>query len=53
MTVLGPRILGHATDLIFAGVIGKDSTASDGTYPTKDEVVQASTTRAHGTRPTC
>ncbi|NUP52078.1 MAG: ABC transporter ATP-binding protein [Catenulispora sp.] len=41
MTVWGPKLLGKATDLIFAGVIGRQVKARpDGTYPTKAEAVQ-------------
>ncbi|MBZ6473689.1 ABC transporter ATP-binding protein/permease [Streptomyces griseocarneus] len=36
LTVIGPKVLGHATDLIFAGVIGRQ-TASGGT---KAEVLE-------------
>ncbi|WP_425559392.1 ABC transporter ATP-binding protein [Catenulispora yoronensis] len=40
MTVWGPKLLGKATDLIFAGVIGRQAKARpDGTYPTKQELI--------------
>ena len=41
LTVWGPKLLGKATDLIFAGVIGRGvKPKPDGTYPTKAEVVR-------------
>ena len=42
LTVLGPRILGHATDLIFTGVIGKQLPSGI----SKDQAIAAA--RAHG-----
>jgi len=44
-TVIGPRILGHATDLIFAGVVGKK--APDGV--TKAEMVARLRANGQGT----
>jgi ATP-binding cassette, subfamily B, multidrug efflux pump len=44
-TVLGPRILGHATDLIFSGVIGRTFPAGT----TKAEVVARLRGSGHGT----
>ncbi|SHL04480.1 ATP-binding cassette, subfamily B [Actinacidiphila paucisporea] len=41
LAVTGPRILGHATDLIFAGVIGKQLSGT-----TKDQALDS--LRAHG-----
>ncbi len=42
LTVLGPRILGHATDLIFTGVIGKQLPSGI----SRDQAIAAA--RAHG-----
>ena len=40
MSVWGPKLLGKATDLIFAGVIGQQAKRGpDGRYPTKQEIV--------------
>ncbi|BBA97284.1 putative ABC transporter ATP-binding protein [Actinacidiphila reveromycinica] len=41
LAVTGPRILGHATDLVFAGVIGRQTRGAD-----KQQVLD--TLRAHG-----
>jgi ATP-binding cassette subfamily B multidrug efflux pump len=50
LAVTGPRILGHATDLIFAGVIGRRfhgaSGGSGGSGVTKEQALD--TLRAHG-----
>ncbi|GAA1978421.1 ABC transporter ATP-binding protein [Catenulispora subtropica] len=41
MTVWGPKLLGKATDLIFAGVIGRSvKPLPNGTYPTKQQAVE-------------
>ncbi|NUR26770.1 MAG: ABC transporter ATP-binding protein [Catenulispora sp.] len=41
MTVWGPKLLGKATDLIFAGVIGRQAEPRpDGTYPDKQELIE-------------
>ncbi|HET6209968.1 MAG TPA: ABC transporter ATP-binding protein, partial [Jatrophihabitans sp.] len=45
LTVLGPRLLGHATDLIFAGVLGRRLPAG----LTKEQVVQHARSTGHGT----
>jgi ATP-binding cassette subfamily B protein len=42
LTVLGPRILGHATDLIFSGVVGRQTPAGQ----TKEQAVEQ--LRRHG-----
>ncbi|GGO83870.1 multidrug ABC transporter ATP-binding protein [Wenjunlia tyrosinilytica] len=44
LSVAGPRILGHATDLIFAGVVGRK--LPDGT--TKQEAIQRLRDQGHG-----
>jgi ATP-binding cassette subfamily B protein len=46
LTVLGPRILGQATDLIFAGVVGRQLPAGT----TKAEAVARLRQQGHGTR---
>src|SRR3954466_6162615 len=46
LTVLGPRLLGHATDIIFAGVIGKSVPPN----VTKAEAVEALRARGENTR---
>ncbi|MFJ6214626.1 ABC transporter ATP-binding protein [Streptomyces sp. NPDC092296] len=46
LSVLGPRILGHATDLIFAGVIGRQLPAGS----TKAEAVAHLREQGHGTQ---
>lgn len=43
--VVGPRILGHATDLLFNGVIGRQLPAG----LTKEQAVEAARTRGDGT----
>jgi ATP-binding cassette subfamily B multidrug efflux pump len=45
LNVLGPRLLGHATDLIFAGVIGRRLPAG----LTKAQAVQQARDNGHGT----
>jgi ATP-binding cassette subfamily B multidrug efflux pump len=45
LTVLGPRILGHATDLIFSGVVSRGIPAGQ----TKDEAVASLRQRGEGT----
>ena len=45
LSTLGPRVLGHATDLVFAGVIGKSMPAG----VTKEQVVQSLRMRGEGT----
>ena len=43
--VIGPRILGHATDLLFNGVIGRELSAG----LSKDQAVEAARARGDGT----
>jgi ATP-binding cassette subfamily B multidrug efflux pump len=51
MSVWGPKLLGKATDLIFAGVIGQQAERGpDGRYPTKQEIVQRLRDSGHGTQ---
>ena len=51
MSVWGPKLLGRATDLIFAGVIGQQAKRGpDGRYPTKQEIVQRLRDSGHGTQ---
>jgi ATP-binding cassette, subfamily B, multidrug efflux pump len=51
MSVWGPKLLGRATDLIFAGVIGQQSKRGpDGRYPTKQEIIQHLRDTGHGTQ---
>ena len=51
MSVWGPKLLGKATDLIFAGVIGQQAKRGpDGRYPTKQEIVQRLRDSGHGTQ---
>ncbi|MEY9893281.1 ATP-binding cassette subfamily B multidrug efflux pump [Catenulispora sp. MAP5-51] len=51
MSVWGPKLLGKATDLIFAGVIGKQAKAGpNGQYPTKQEIIQRLRDTGHGTQ---
>jgi ATP-binding cassette subfamily B protein len=45
LSVIGPRLLGHATDLIFAGVLGRRLPAG----LTKEQVVQRARSTGHGT----
>ncbi|MER5514308.1 ABC transporter ATP-binding protein [Streptomyces sp. NPDC002763] len=45
LNVIGPKILGRATDLVFAGVIGKQMDAGT----TKDQVLQGMRERGQGT----
>ncbi|MER5523386.1 ABC transporter ATP-binding protein [Streptomyces sp. NPDC002677] len=45
LNVIGPKILGRATDLVFAGVIGKQMHAGT----TKDQVLQGMRERGQGT----
>ncbi|MGY4921056.1 ABC transporter ATP-binding protein [Streptomyces sp. 900105755] len=45
LNVIGPKILGRATDLVFAGVIGKQMPAGT----TKDQVLQGMHERGQGT----
>ncbi|MFD3581753.1 ABC transporter ATP-binding protein [Streptomyces sp. NPDC058683] len=45
LNVIGPKILGRATDLVFAGVIGKQMDAGT----TKDQVLQGMHERGQGT----
>lgn len=45
LNAIGPKILGHATDLIFAGVVGRQLPAT----ATRDEVVQALRSRGQDT----
>ncbi|HEX4727788.1 MAG TPA: ABC transporter ATP-binding protein [Jatrophihabitans sp.] len=45
LSVIGPRLLGHATDLIFAGVLGRRLPAG----LTKEQVVQRARDTGHGT----
>jgi ATP-binding cassette subfamily B protein len=45
LAVVGPRILGHATDLIFSGVIGRNLPAG----LTKDQAVEYLRSTGHGT----
>src|SRR6185503_19335297 len=45
LTVIGPRLLGHATDLIFAGVLGRRLPAG----LSKEQVVQQARSTGHGT----
>jgi ATP-binding cassette subfamily B protein len=44
LSVIGPRILGHATNLIFAGVIGKMFPAG----LTKQQAIDAARAAGHG-----
>ena len=46
LSVLGPRLLGHATDIIFAGVIGRSVPAG----VTKQQVVEQLRARGENTR---
>ncbi|MFG1603905.1 ABC transporter ATP-binding protein [Actinoplanes sp. NPDC049265] len=50
LTVLGPRLLGHATDIVFSGVVGKmiGNTAPPGT--TKQQAVDALRARGETNR---
>jgi ATP-binding cassette subfamily B protein len=50
LSVLGPRILGKATDLIFAGVIGQDVKPVNGVYPTKAQTIAQLRAEGHGTQ---
>ena len=51
MSVWGPKLLGKATDLIFAGVIGRQAPRGpNGQYPTKAETVQHLQETGHGTQ---
>jgi ATP-binding cassette subfamily B protein len=50
LTVLGPRLLGKATDLIFAGVIGQNVKPVNGVYPTKAEMIANLRKEGHGTQ---
>ncbi|MEU0964853.1 ABC transporter ATP-binding protein [Streptomyces sp. NPDC005917] len=45
LSVIGPKILGRATDLVFSGVIGKQMPAG----ATKDQVLQSMRDRGEGT----
>jgi ATP-binding cassette, subfamily B, fatty acid transporter len=45
LTVIGPRILGHATDLLFNGVIGRELPAG----LSKDQAIEAARARGDGT----
>ncbi len=47
--VIGPRILGHATDLLFNGVIGRQLPAG----LTKEQAIAAARARATTRSPTC
>ncbi|WP_230419476.1 ABC transporter ATP-binding protein [Catenulispora pinistramenti] len=51
MSVWGPRLLGKATDQIFAGVIGRQARPGpNGQYPTKQQLVANLRATGHGTQ---